>query len=66
MKRLFSEATLHGIAEVHTCTSIVVLTYCRMAIRIYFNREAKKQTTKSAMKRIYKSIVIHLLKDSNQ
>jgi hypothetical protein len=50
MKRLFSEATLHGIAGVHTCQSIVVLTqislvvltYCRMAIWIYFNREAKK------------------------
>jgi hypothetical protein len=74
MKRLFSEATLHGIAEVHTCTSIVVLThisivvltYCRMAIWIYFNREAKKQIAKSAMKRIYKSIIIYLLKDSNQ
>jgi hypothetical protein len=74
MKRLFSEATLHRIAEVHTCASIVVLTQisivaltcCRMAIWIYFNSETEKQIRKPAKKRIYKSIIIHLFKDSKQ
>jgi len=74
MKRLFSEAMLHRISEAHTCTSIVVvtqisivvLTYCRMAIQIYFNDETKEQISKSAKKGIYKSIVIHLFKDSKQ
>jgi hypothetical protein len=74
MKRLFSEARLHGIAKVHTCTSVVVpmqisivaLTYCRMAIWIYFNSETGKQIGKSTMICIYKSIIIHLFKDSKQ
>jgi hypothetical protein len=74
MKQLFSEATLYRIAEAQTCTgivvltqiSIVVLTYCRMAIRIYFNRETKESTGKSAMKCIYKTIFIYLFKDSKQ
>jgi hypothetical protein len=74
VKQLFSEITLHGIAEVHACTGIVVLMYisivvqmyCRMAMWIYFNRETEKHTGKSTMKRIYKSIVIHLLRDKKQ
>jgi hypothetical protein len=74
MKRLSGETTLHGIAEVHTCTGAVVPTHvspavhtcCRMAMRICFKSETGRHTAKSAMERIYKSIFIHFLKDSNQ
>jgi hypothetical protein len=74
MKRLFTGAMLYEITETHTCTgvvaltytSIVVLTYCRMEMWIYFNIETCKYINKLAMKRIYKSLIIHLLKDSNQ
>jgi hypothetical protein len=73
-KRLSGEATLHGTAGVHTCTGLTVLTYispavhtcCRAAMKICFKDETGKYSAKSAMKRIYKSIIIYSLKDSNQ
>jgi hypothetical protein len=66
-KRLSGEATLHGTVEAHTCTgtavltqiSIAVHTCCRVAAWMCFRNETEKHTGKSAMKRIYKSIVIH-------
>jgi hypothetical protein len=67
-KRLSVEATPHGIAEAHICTGAVVLTQisiavrtcCRVSAGICFRNETEKHTGKSAMKRIYKSIIIHL------
>jgi hypothetical protein len=67
-KQLSGEAMLPGIAEARTCTGAVALThispavytYCRMAMRICFKDETKKCTAKSVMKRICKSIIIHL------
>jgi hypothetical protein len=74
MRRLSGETTPHGIAEVHTCTGVAVPTHispavhtcCRVATKNYFRDETGRHTAKSVMKRIYKSIFIHLLKDSNQ
>jgi hypothetical protein len=74
VKQLFSEAMPYRISEVHqrasiaalTYISIVVLTYCRMEIRIHFNTETKRQISNERLMRVYKSIIIYLLKDSNQ
>jgi hypothetical protein len=73
-QRIFSAATLYKTAEAHTCTGTVALTHispavhtcCRMAVRICFREKTETHTTKSTMKRIYKSIIIYLLRDSNQ
>jgi conjugative transposon TraJ protein len=67
-----------GIAGIHTCTgivvpmqtptqtSIVVLSCCRMEMRICSGNDEGRQIRKPVRKCIYKSIFIHLLKDSKQ
>jgi hypothetical protein len=49
-----------------TQTSIVVLTCCRMAMRVCSGIYARRQTDKQVSKCIYKSISIYVLKDSKQ
>ena len=51
---------------VQTQISTVVQSCCRMAMRVYFGRDARRQTNREVRKCICKSIFIHILKDSKQ
>jgi hypothetical protein len=56
----------HASTVVHTHTSTVVYLCSRMKMRVCSGSDARRQTGKQVRKCIYKSIFIHVLKDSKQ
>jgi hypothetical protein len=82
MKRFPVEAILHGIAGTHICTSIVVSTKASTVVhtqtstvvrscscvtmRVCSGSDEGLQIRKPVKQCIYKSIIIHILKDSKQ
>jgi hypothetical protein len=82
MKRFSVEAILHGIAGAHACTdtvvsakastvvhtqtSAVVRSCSCVTMQVCSGSDEGLQIRKPAKQRIYKSIIIHILKDSKQ